>query len=166
MMKSMVAILLLGMISLASPAVQAQISQEEVAVVQNLFGMEKRAVYAKIMKLSSADSVSFWPLYDAYEVKRKDLGKKKIELAQAFVNKYPNISHAEIDELVEKIDDVNEDLRELIKDYYEDIRDKSSAQTGAMFYQMEQYIMNVVSASLSDSLPFIGEFNIVTTKKK
>ncbi len=155
----------LGSLMVAAPTIQAQLSQEEVAIVQNLFGMEKRAIYTKIMKLSAADSVSFWPLYDDYEVRRKNLGKTKLELAQRFVSKYPNISHDEIDEMVNDIDDINAELNELVKDFYDKIKDKSSAQTAAMFYQMEHYIMNVVNSDLNDALPFIGEFKIVTKKQ-
>lgn len=152
--------LVLTFIFLATPLVQAQLSQEEVAMMQNLFGMEKRGIYTKVMKLSAADSVSFWPLYDEYEVKRKDLGKQRIDLTKAFVAKYPNISHDEINDLIEDIDDVNEDLNELIKDYYDNIRKKTSAQTAAMFYQMEQYIKQATFVSMYHDLPMLGEFRL------
>jgi hypothetical protein len=157
--------LIFGALLLAGPAMQAQASHEEVAIVQNLFGMEKRNIYQKVMKLSAADSVGFWPLYDEYEMERKDIGKKKIELMQMFVSKYPNISHDEIDDIVNDTDDINSDLRKLIKRFYDKIKDKSSAQTAAMFYQMETYIMNVVNSEISNAMPFIGDFKIVTKKQ-
>ncbi len=145
--------------------VAAQFNQEEVAIVQSLFGMEKRSIYNKIMKLSAADSVGFWPLYDKYESKRKDLAKENVKLLQKFVSKFPNITHDEIHCMVEDIDDVNSDLRELIYDYYKDIRKATSTQTAAMFYQMESYILNAINIDVIQMLPFVGEFNVFKKQK-
>jgi ASC-1-like (ASCH) protein len=143
----------------------AQLSQEEVAIVQNLYGMEKRAIYREVMAMSPMDSVAFWPLYDQFEVKRKDLAKNRIMWMEKLATKYPNISNEEIDEIVEESHEIAEELLELEKDFYDKIKEKASAAVAAKFYQIERFLNTAISLELGSRLPFIGEFSVRDAKK-
>ena len=46
-------------------------SIEEVNVIQNLFGAQKKVVFEENMDLSGINADVFWKLYNEYEVERK-----------------------------------------------------------------------------------------------
>ena len=161
-----VLLILLTMIAFGAGDVAAQMSQEEVAIIQNVYGMEKREIYREVMDMSPGDSVAFWPIYDQYEMDRQALGKRRIHLMEQFVAKYPAITAEEIDEIVEESADLKEDLNELTKDAYDDIKDAASVMTAAKFYQIEGFLNTVVQAALAVKLPFIGEFHMKAAEKK
>ena len=54
--------------------------------MQAAFGMDKKAVVAEFVKPSPAEKDAFWKLYDEYEVKRKELGKQRIELLLSLIH--------------------------------------------------------------------------------
>jgi len=148
---------LIGMMGMATAS--AQMNQEEVGILQNLYGMEKRAIYQQVMDLTPSDSVAFWPIYDEFELDRKDLGLRRVQLLQKFVSKYPAISAEELNEIVEGLIDIREDLLELEVDAYEELKEKTSTITAAKFIQIEDFLNTMISAELAVRMPFIGEFH-------
>ena len=144
----------------------AQISQEEIAIIQNLYGMEKRTIYMKVMDLSPGDSVSFWPLYNEYEDDRKDLGTRRIKNMERFTGKYPAISAEELDEIAEEAIDIAEGFLEIQEDYYEKMKEATSTMTAAKFLQLESFLNSVIQSELAVRMPFIGEFHEVKPAKK
>ena len=154
------------MFMLTGSVLYAQQSHEELAIVQNLFGMNKRSLYEKTMTLSAADSVGFWPLYDTYESKRTKAVKNTIDATKKFISVYPNTTHEQINDMIMDISDANDYLRDLILDYYSDIRKTTSAQTAAMFYQIESYILNALELEINNSLPFLQSYSLSLQKRK
>ena len=116
--------------------------------------------------LSNEESAAFWPIYDAYEVARKELGKRRIELLEKFVSKYPAISAEELDEIVDESFDIHEELIDLEQDTYDELKDKASVMTAAKFVQIEGFLNTVIQAELQVRLPFIGEFHMEAKKDK
>ncbi|MBK9105356.1 MAG: hypothetical protein IPL92_12510 [Saprospiraceae bacterium] len=54
----------------------AQSAQEEVDLIQSLYGMQKKEIVADFIKLEGAQKDAFWKLYDAYELERRPRPKK------------------------------------------------------------------------------------------
>lgn len=137
---------------------------EEINIIQNLYGMEKRSLFIMAMDLSPSDSVSFWPIYDKYEEKRKEIGKERIEFLKQFVSKYPAVSSEELDEIVEESASLQEDFHDLLMDTYKDLRKATSSMVAAKFYQIEAFLHTAINAELQSKLPFIGEFSVKPKK--
>ena len=53
----------------------SQGSQDELQLMQSLYGMDKRDIVSEFIELNDSQEQEFWFLYDEYEVKRKDIGK-------------------------------------------------------------------------------------------
>lgn len=140
-----------------SSSVYAQLSTEEINIVQNLFGAEKRQIMTAALKMTPSDSVGFWPLYEKYEEARKELGKERIRLVTTFVQKYPAISNEELDELMSDALDYEEDQHDLIASYYSKIRKVTSASVAAQWLQLESYITAAVRLAVQERLPFVGD---------
>ena len=86
------AVLLFMFISLFA-FVKAQSNNEEIELVQSVFGMEKKAIIAEFVKVDNAQKDAFWKLYDEYEMKRKELGKKRIELYTQYAENFDKLTN-------------------------------------------------------------------------
>ncbi|HSO88441.1 MAG TPA: hypothetical protein VLQ91_17950, partial [Draconibacterium sp.] len=73
--------------------INAQSNVEEVDLVQSVFGMEKKAIVAEFVSVPDAGKDAFWALYDEYEAKRKDLGKRRLELLNQYAENYDKLTN-------------------------------------------------------------------------
>lgn len=135
---------------------QAQLTPEEMNIVQNMFGTEKRLLIVHSIKLTPSDSIGFWPLYDMYEAERKDVGKKRIDLIASFISKYPAISNEELAVLMDDIIGMENDQQDLMRTYFGKIKKSSSVSVAAQWYQLESYITSAIRFSIQEKLPFVG----------
>lgn len=137
----------------------AQSNKEEVDLVQSIFGMEKKAMAAEFIKLDGAQKDAFWVTYDEYEGKRKDLGKKRIDLLNKYAASYGTMNDADTDDIVNQTISLQVETDKLIVTYYKKIRKASGAKPAAQFYQLEAYILSEIRAAIMESIPLIGEFD-------
>lgn len=80
-----------------------QSNKEEVDLVQSAFGMEKKAMVAEFIKLEGTQKDAFWVAYDEYETKRKELGKKRIDLLNKYAANYATLDDASTDQIVKEM---------------------------------------------------------------
>ena len=137
----------------------AQTNKEEVDLIQAALGMEKKAAFTEFFKLEGAQSDAFWKLYDEYELKRKELGKKRITLLQKYANQYETISDEETAEILKETIALGKSNDNLIATYANKMKKPAGVKAATQFFQLESYILSVVRASILESIPFIGEFD-------
>jgi hypothetical protein len=137
----------------------SQSNKEEIDLVQSVFGMEKKAMAAQFIKLEGAPKDAFWVAYDEYETKRKDLGKKRIELLNKYVDGYSTLDDASMDQITKEIISLQGETDKLIVTYYNKIKKGSGVKAAAQFYQFENYILSKIRAEIMENIPLIGEFD-------
>ena len=137
----------------------SQSNKEEVDLVQSVFGMEKKAMAAEFIKLEGAQKDAFWIAYDEYESKRKDLGKKRINLLDKYVSSYTSLDDASTDQVIKEIMHLQGDNDKLIVSYYNKIKKGSGVKAAAQFYQFENYILSKIRSEIMENIPLIGEFD-------
>lgn len=143
-------------IFLAVPLISnAQQINDEIKLIQSAFGMEKRALVQQYMGLP-ADS-GFWPVYEAYEVQRRELMKERILLINEYLEKLPKLTEADADRLAMKAMKNNASLNGLTAKHYKKIKQSIGAINAAKFVQLENYVQNTILLAITESLPFIGE---------
>lgn len=133
----------------------AQSNKEEVDFIQSIVGMEKKAAIAGFLAIES--DASFWVLYDEYELERKDLGKKRLDLLEKYANNYEDMGDVVTDDLIKQTQTQKKSLDKLIDTYYKKIKKDSGSKIAAQFYQFENYILSIVRLEIQESIPFIGE---------
>lgn len=136
--------------------VNAQSQQEELDLYQAVFGMEKKALVAGFINVT--EDAGFWKLYDAYELERKELGKKRLSLLNNYAKNYENMTSDKADILIKDMQAQKKALDKLIDTYYKKIKKDSGSEVAAQFYQLENYILSVVRTAVLSEIPFIGEF--------
>ena len=149
----------LSAVLLASVALTAfsQTNVEEVDFYQSVFGMAKRTMVSDFIDLENFPEVDFWQLYDEYEVARKDLGKKRLELLDTYAKAYMSLDDPRTDEIIKDMATQKKSLDKLIFKYYKKMSKTVGVKPAAQFYQLENYLLSAIRLAILDNIPFIGE---------
>lgn len=135
----------------------AQSNKEDIDFVQSIYGKEKKTIVADFIKLDGPQKDAFWVLYDEYETKRKELGKKRIALLEKYAASYATIDDATTSQIIKETISLGADTDKLMATYHKKIEKAAGAKAAAQFYQLEAYLLSVIRASIFESIPFIGE---------
>lgn len=137
----------------------AQSNKEDVELIQSIYGKEKKTIVADFIKLEGAQKDAFWKLYDEYETKRKELGKKRVALLEKYAASYSSINDATATEITKETIKLGAETDKLIATYHKKMEKAAGAKAAAQFYQIEAYFLSVIRASILESIPFIGELD-------
>ena len=154
-MKTLLIVAMMG----ASTLAYCQSNKEDVDFIQAIYGKEKKMIMADFVKVEGAANEAFWKLYDEYEVKRKELGKKRISLLERYAGSYATIDDATTAQLAKETIALTATTDKLVATYYKKIEKACGAKPAAQFYQLESYLLSSVRASILESIPFIGELD-------
>lgn len=144
---------------LVSVSVMAQSNKEDVDFIQSIYGKEKKMIVADFIKLDDAKKDAFWKLYDEYETKRKELGKKRIALLEKYATSYIDMDDATASKITKETASLAAETDKLIATYSKKIEKAAGAKPAAQFYQLEAYFLSAIRVSIFESIPFIGELN-------
>jgi hypothetical protein len=149
----------LSAVLLASMALAAfsQTNVEEVDFYQSVFGMAKKTMVSDFIDLENFPEVDFWQLYDEYEVARKDLGKKRLELLDTYAKAYIILNDTRTDEIIRDMATQKKNLDKLILKYYKKMSKTVGIKPAAQFYQLENYLLSAIRLEILENIPFIGE---------
>ncbi len=78
-------------------------SNDEMAMLREMFGKEKKDIISQFLNLSEADGTKFWPLYEEYSAKRKVLGDDRISIIKDYANQYTNITNDQAKKLGDRL---------------------------------------------------------------
>jgi hypothetical protein len=130
---------------------------EDIAMIQNLYGMEKRKLVANYMQIPQSQAAAFWSVYEQCEVDRRELGRKRIELINEYAKTYKDLTDDKADEIAEGILENNVKLEKFHQSYYSKFKKATSAVTAAQFMQLELYLQSEIKREITSNVPFIGE---------
>jgi hypothetical protein len=142
----------------------AQSHVDEIGLIQHAYGMGKKELIAAHMKLTEAESIKFWPLYDSYEVARKEYGQNRLNLIEEYANSYTTLTNEKATELLNATLSNQTAFLKLQKNVFKKLAKEITAIRAAQFVQVELYLENVVRSTLNEEIPLIGEIDL--TKKK
>ena len=133
------------------------VSAEEIELIQELFGQEKKAIIEANIDLAGVDSDAFWKLYDQYEKQRQDIGSAKLELLQKYTTKPGNLTNFQASELLGEAVPLREAEDKLILNYTKRIGKATSDLVSVQFYQIEHYISDGIRFSILNDIDFIQD---------
>lgn len=139
-----------------SQAGYAQTFNDEVDLFQSIFGMQKKEIVAEFLNIDDNDA--FWPMYDEYENKRKELGKDRLALLLDYVENYDELDNESYDILVADMISLRKATDKLTDQYYKKIKKTSGSKKAAQFFQIEGYFLSEIRSSIFEGIPLIGEF--------
>lgn len=151
---------LFAILTIFAIALKAQTSFDENSLIQSLYGMEKRELIAKHIKIDAEKSDLFWQLYDEYEIARKEIGMKRARNIEDYSKKYENLTNEDADALVKASMELQKGFIGLWDKTYKKMAISISPVTVAQFIQAEMFLENMIRQELAMEIPMIGEFEI------
>lgn len=142
-----------------SIAASAQSNKEDVDLIQSLYGKEKKAIVAEFIQLDGPQKDTFWKIYDEYETKRKELGKKRIDLLERYAQNYATLDDATTSKLIKETAALGVQTDKLISTYHAKLEKACGAKPAAQFFQLEAYLLSSIRAAILEEIPFIGELD-------
>jgi len=134
-------------------------TNDELAMVRQVFGQEKKEIVKQFLDLSAADSTKFWPLYDEYSAKRKSLSDDRIAILKDYASQYEGITNEQAKKLGDRYFKNESDILKLQHNFYNKMSKSVSALKATQFMQTESYLQTQLRAAIQDEIPFIGEFD-------
>jgi Spy/CpxP family protein refolding chaperone len=135
----------------------AQNTDEELQLVREQWGVDKKQLIMQYMKFNEAESKAFWPVYDAYMKEHKLLVDARIALIKDYAKNYTSISNAKATELTNKTIDNDMAISKLQKDYFAKFAKAVTPLRASQYMQVEYYLQNTIKSMIQDEIPFIGE---------
>jgi Spy/CpxP family protein refolding chaperone len=130
---------------------------EEVDAIQAVFGKEKKELIASLITLTPEESAKFWPIYDQYEVERKQLGKERVNLIVELADAYKTMTPEKADAVTQKAIDLGKRNDKLLEKYYNSMKKAVGSVNAMEFYQAELYFLTEMKAAFMDQIPLYSE---------
>jgi len=156
-MKKLILVVIIAVFVMAS---NAQSNKEEIDLMQSVYGMQKKDLIAKHMKLEAGQADLFWQMYDEYEVARKEIGLKRVKNIELYAEKYEKLTSEDANAIIKASMDVQKSFISLWEKTYKNMSKSISPVSAAQFIQAEMFFENMVRQELSMDIPLIGEFEI------
>jgi len=133
------------------------VSTEEIKMVQELFGSEKKAIIEGNVDLTGVDGNAFWKLYGEYEKQRQEIGQAKLELLQKYTTKQGALTNQQATDLLSEAVPLRTAEDKLILNYTKRIGKATSPLVSVQFYQIEHYISDGIRFSILNNIDFIQD---------
>ena len=130
---------------------------EEIQMMQELFGSEKKAIIEENVDLTGVDADSFWKLYGEYEKQRQEIGQTKLELLQKYTMKQGALTNQQATDLMSEAVPLRTAEDKLILNYTKRIGKATSPLVSVHFYQIEHYISDCIRFSILNNIDFIQD---------
>ncbi len=151
-------LLILSVFTLNISSSFAQTIDDEITMVQEAFGKDKKMIVEAFMDLPETMAPAFWTVYDEYETARLELGRERIKIINDYLETYSQLGEAEADALANRSLKNDVALTKLHSTYYKKFKKATSALYATKFLQIDTYIHNTIRNAMQQQLPFIGEF--------
>jgi hypothetical protein len=147
------------MFSLFTSIAVAQVTKEDIAVIQTAFGKDKEELVKKYMAIPVELDAAFWSTYDQYEEERKGLGREKISIIDEYVKNYETLDDKKAAELMMRKLKLGESYGKMQKKYFDAMAKIIGGKNAAKFFQLEDYLENIIRLAIQESIPFIDELD-------
>jgi hypothetical protein len=155
---------LLSLLILFSSVAMAQSNKEDVEIIQNMFGKQKKELVQAYMTIPEDKKPAFWSLYDQYEADRKTLGKERIALIDAYAADYATLDDKKASDLMNRKMKWLGDYAKLQKKYYDSMSKIIGGLQASKFFQLEDYLENNIRLFIQENIPFIDELDKTKVK--
>lgn len=132
---------------------------EELKALQAAFGKDKAELVKQYMAIPSEKDADFWSVYDQYETARKALGKSKAQLIMDYASSYDKLDDKKAADLLKRKADLSDEFTKLQRKFYPLFSKAVGGVQAAKFFQLEDYLNNIINLGIQNNIPFIGEID-------
>lgn len=155
----------LSILMLFSSVTMAQSNKEDVEIILNMFGKQKKELVQMYMTIPEDKKAGFWTMYDQYETDRKLLGKERIALIEAYANDYATMDDKKASDLMNRKMKWLGDYSKMQKKHYDIMSKQIGGLQASKLFQLEDYLENNIRLAIQESIPFIDELDKTKLKE-
>jgi Spy/CpxP family protein refolding chaperone len=144
---------LLTALPLASQAKEKVSLNADEQVLLKQIQADRRSVFADNLGLTDAESVKFWPVFDAYEAKRQKLEERYIAMVNDFANKYDSLTDDQASKILVERMDIEMKMLELKNEYTKKVAGVLPGKKALRYAQIESRITNILRRNLYTVIP-------------
>lgn len=137
----------------------AQTNKDDLQILQATFGKEKAELVKAYMGIPTEQDAAFWSLYDQYEESRRAIGREKALLIEEYAKSYESLDDKKAAELMNKKLKITDDYTKMQKKYFDQFAKLIGGRQAAKFFQLEDYLENIIRLGIQESIPFIDELD-------
>lgn len=137
--------------------IYSQTADDYLEVSRSVLKTEKKAAIAEVMELTESESEPFWNLYNEYNDKLYVIQNKRIKAIKDFAENYDNLTDEKIDEIWNLALDFKSESIKLERQYYKKFKKIMPMGKAAKYFQAENKIEALISASLAIEIPMIEQ---------
>ena len=154
--RTFAAVLLAGALASLPALVSAAGSLEsEIELLRSDVKTSKVEIVKEALKLDSAKSDAFWPVYRKYQLDLDKIGDKRIAMIKDYAASYTSMTDVKAKALVKTALDLQSQRTGLLKKYYGQFEKVIGATEAAKLVQVEHLIMAVIDLQLAAEMPLI-----------
>ena len=140
-------------------------STDDIAIIQGLWGKEKKDIVEQYMELTTAEESAFWDIYESYELSRKELGRERLAILQEYADNYFNLSNEMASDLIHRGIENNIAIQKLAKKTFKKMEKSIPPVKAALFIQLENYFLIATQMEIQDNILFIGDLEDLMIKE-
>lgn len=147
---------IIGLAFISTTKAQSTASND-LEIIQSVFGKSKKQLIESYMGLDDNAAAGFWPVYEAYEAKRRELVKTRLNNLARYVNNYETLTDGDAASIAKQAFKDEKSIAALHKKYFKKMKKAAGGLYAAKFMQMETYLQRTAETEVMDDIPFIGE---------
>jgi hypothetical protein len=116
---------------------------------------EINALIGNNMRFSTDDASKFWPLYKAYEERRKALVDERLAIIKDYAANYTTMTDATAADLMKRALGLEDKMAAAKRAFLAELQKAFPARTVARFYQVHNRIDMLVDLMLAQEIPLV-----------
>jgi hypothetical protein len=143
------------LLAVASLPAWAQTVRDDIEVMLELVQVERKAVVAQNMELTAEESEAFWPVYNDYAQKLRELNQRDAKLVIDYAEAFTTLTDEKAAELLKEAQAIDKQRVKIRTRYAKKLRKVLPARKAARAYQVETKIDAIIEFDMARSIPLV-----------
>ena len=133
------------------------LSQKQIAAAKESVERKRNFVVIANLDLTEEEGKAFWPLYDEYRIKIREVRTRRLQLITDYAERYnaDNVDDAFAERAIKEFLDIQADTIKVRRKYWKKFRRIIPATKAARFYQLETKMDAEVDYVLAGGTPLV-----------
>ena len=133
------------------------IGQKQIAAAKEVVERKRNFVVIANLDLTEEESKEFWPLYEEYRIKVREVRMRRIELIKDYADRYNSdtVDEKFADAAIIEFLDIQSDTVKVRKKYWKKFRRIIPATKAARFYQLENKMDSEIDYVMAGGTPLV-----------
>ena len=153
-MNRITAVLGIAVLGLASPSL-AQSVNDDVELIRSVVQTERKAVVAKNMQLTEAESEAFWPVYNEYEQSMRKVNDRRVVVLRRLAAEYQTLTDEQAEALLKESFDFQQERVKVRRSFVKKFAKVLPGKRVARFYQIDGKIDSIIDFDLARTVPLV-----------